>query len=147
MHVVTEDKAMTRAVSADGHLLALKDIHEVLTRAAADLGADGEAYEGQLLSIEEIGDWSVVGLNNCCVTLILDATLQARVEVQYEDLDHAVYDREDDRWIGAESASTQVDDEIDVEILVQVERQTGTVREAKVLTEEVRISGPFDGAY
>jgi PIN domain len=31
-YVVTEDKAMTRAVSADGHLLALKDIHEVLTR-------------------------------------------------------------------------------------------------------------------
>jgi hypothetical protein len=177
---------MTRAVSEDGHLLALRNIQEVLTRVAADLSADGdaaaeaalskpafdnsleaalraqmkevnfvylgnladgEAYEGQLVSIEEIRDWSVVGLNDGCVTLILDATLQVRVEVQYEDFDHAIYDREDDRWFGAESASTEVDDEVDLEILVQVERNTGTVREAKVLTEEVGISGPFDGAY
>jgi hypothetical protein len=105
---------------------------------------NGEAYEGQLLSIEQIHDWSVVGLDDRCVTLILDATLQVRVEVQYEDFDHAVYDREDDRWFGAEIASTEVDDKIEVEILVQVERKTGTVREAKVLTEEVSISGPSD---
>ena len=110
MHIVTEDKAMTRAVSADERLLALKDIHEVLARAATGLGADGEAaaeavlckpafdsnleaalraqmkevgyvyvddladgeaYEGELLSIEEVGDWSVVGLNDRRVTLIL----------------------------------------------------------------------------
>jgi hypothetical protein len=183
MHVVTQDKAMTRAVSADDGLLALKDIHEVLARAAAYLGengeaaaeevlakpafdssleaalrsptkelgyvyvgdlVEGEAYEGELLSIEEIGDWSVVGLNDRCVTLILDATLQVRVEVQYEDRDHAIYDRDDDRWFGSEIASAEVDDEIEVEILVDVDRQTGTVREAKVLTQEVSIFGPSE---
>src|SRR5262249_3776177 len=102
MNIVTEDESMTRAVAEDEHLIALKDIHEVLTRAAADLGVDGEAvgaavmerptfassledalrpqmkevgyvyvgdlvegeaYEGELLSIEELVDWSVVGLN------------------------------------------------------------------------------------
>jgi hypothetical protein len=183
MHVVTQDKAMTRAVSGDEHLIALSDIHEVLARAAADLGDDGEAaaeavlgtpvfagsleaalrpqiaemgyayvgdlvegeaYEGELLSIEEIGDWWVIGLNDRCVTLILYTKLKVRVEVQYEDLDHAFYDREDDRWFGAETASTKVDDEIDVEILVDVDRKIGTVREAKVLTQEVSITGPSD---
>jgi hypothetical protein len=183
MHVVSGDKAMTRAASADERLLAVKDIHEVLARAAAGLGAegeavaeavlskpafdssfeaalraqmkevgyvyvgdlaDGEAYEGELLSIEEVGDWSVVGLNDRRVTLILDATVKVRVEVQYEDRDHAIYDREDDLWFGAEIASTEVDDEIDIEILVEVERKTGTVREAKVLTPEVSIDGPSD---
>jgi hypothetical protein len=81
----------------------------------------------------------VVGLNDCRVTLMLDAEVKVRVEVQYEDRDHAIYDREDDRWFGAEIASTEVDDEIDIEILAEVERKTGTVREAKVLTEEVSI--------
>ena len=185
MHVVTQDKAMTRAVSADEGLLALKDIHEVLARAVAYLGengeaaakevlakpafdssleaalrsptkelgyvyvgdlVEGEAYEGELLSIEEIGDWSVVGLNERCVTLILDATLQVRVEVQYEDREHAFYDREDDRWFGAEIASAKVADEIEVEILVDVDRKTGTVRGAKFLTQEVSIFGPSDWA-
>jgi hypothetical protein len=119
MLVVTEDKAMTRAVSGDRHLLALKNIYEVLSRAAADLGAEGEAaaeavlskpafkssleaalraqmkelvyvylgeltdgegYEGELLSVEEVGDWSVVGLSDRHVTLILDAKVKVRVE-------------------------------------------------------------------
>jgi hypothetical protein len=186
MHVVTEDKAMTRAVVADERLLALKDVHEVLTRAAADLGSageavaeallghsafdssleaalrvqikevvyvyvgdlpDGEAYEGELLSIEEVSDWSVVGLNDRRVSLILDAKLKVRVEVQYEDRDEAMYDREDDRWFGAETASTEIDDEIDVEILVEVERETGTVREARILTQEINIYGRSDLEY
>jgi hypothetical protein len=183
MYVVTEDKAMTRAISADKRLRPLKDIHEVLARAAAGLGAngeaaaeavlakpafdgsleaslrpqmkevvyvyvgdlvDGEAYEGKLLSIEEVGDWSVVGLNDRRVSLILDAKVKVRVEVQYEDRDHAIYDREDDRWFGTEIASTEVEDEIDIEVLAEVERKTGAVSEAKVLTEEVSINGPSD---
>lgn len=186
MHVVTEDKAMTRAVSAAERLFPLKDIHEVLARAAADLGADGEAaaeavlsapafessfetalraamkevdyvyvgdlaegeaYEGKLLSIEEAGDWSVVALNDRHITLILDSKVKVRVEVQYEDRDSAIYDREDDRWFGAEIASTEVDDEIEIEILVEVERKTGTVREAKILTDEVSIYGLSDWEY
>jgi hypothetical protein len=183
MHVVTEDKAMTRAVLADERLPAMKGIHEVLARAAADLGADGEtaaeavlnrpafdssleaalrpqmkevgyvyvgdliegeAYEGELLSIEEICDWSVVGLSDRRVTLIIDANLRVRVEVGFEDREHAIYDREDDRWFGAEIASTKIDDAIEVEILVDVDRRTGTVREAKVLTQEVEVTGPSD---
>ncbi len=186
LYVVTEDKAMMRAVAADPRLLPLKDIHEVLARAAADLGAegeaaaeavfanpafddsfvaalkaqmgdmtyvyvgdlaDGEAYEGKLLGVEEVGDWSVVGLNDQTINLVLDVRLRVRVEVQYENRDEAMYDREDDRWIGAETASTEVEDEIDVEVLVEVERISGIAREAKVLTGEVLINGPSDFDY
>ena len=78
---------------------------------------------------------------------LLPEKLKVRVEVQYEDRDEAIYDREDDRWFGAETASTEVDDEIDVEILVEVERETGTVREARILTQEVNIYGPSDWEY
>jgi PIN domain len=180
VHVVTEDKAMTRAVEADPRLLALKTIHDVLTRAAAELGAqaeaiadallnhpaldttlerllkaqmkeasyvytgdlaEGEAYEGELLAIEAVGNWSVVSLNADRISLILDVTVKVRVEVQFEDRDSAFYDREDDRWFGVENASTKVEDEVDVEVLVEVSRNSGEVVSAKVLTGEIEVSG------
>jgi hypothetical protein len=93
------------------------------------------------------GDWQHRRRIRERVSLILDARLKVRVEVQYEDRDEAIYDSEDDRWFGAETTSTEVDDEIDVEILVEVERETGIVREARVLTQEVSINGPSDQDY
>jgi hypothetical protein len=50
IHVVTKDKAMTRAAEADQFLLPLDNIHEVLTRAAADLGPEAEAEAEELLN-------------------------------------------------------------------------------------------------
>ena len=49
IHVVTADKAMTRAMEANPRLLGLKTIHDVLTRAAADLGAEAQAIAESLL--------------------------------------------------------------------------------------------------
>jgi PIN domain len=186
VHVVTADKAMTRAAEADTHLLPLKTIHDVLTRAAADLGsqaeavadellrhpafdttlerlleaqmkeatyiytgdlAEGEAYEGKFLAIKAVGDWSVVSLNAQRISLILDVRVRVRVEVQFEDRESAYYDREDDRWFGVENASTEVEDEVDVEVLVEVSRTSGEVIGGKVLTSEIDVSGPSDYDY
>jgi hypothetical protein len=55
---------------------------------AGDL-AEGEAYEGQLTQIEQVGDWSIVGLSDRRVSLIVDATIKVSVELQYEDRDSA----------------------------------------------------------
>lgn len=66
------------------------------------------------------------------------------MEVEYEDRDSAIYDREDDPYYGAEAASMRVDEDIEIEVLVEVERKTGKVREAKVLTAEISIYGPSD---
>ncbi len=186
IHVVTADGAMARAAKADPNLLPMKSLHEVLARAAADLGpeaeaiadallngpafdstferllqaqmkdvvyvytgdlAEGEAYEGELISIEEVGDWSVAGLSDKRVSLILDAKIKVLVEVQYEDRDSAMYDREDDRWVGAEDAATQVEDNADIEVLVEIDRASGEVVGGKVLTSEIEVSGPHDYDY
>ncbi len=184
--VVTEDKAMIRTIAANEKLLHLKDIHELLARAAADLGAegeaagedalngpsfdftfeaalaaqlgeavfvyygdlpDGEAYNGKLLSIEEVDGWSTVALSEDRVTLILNAKVRVQVEIQFEDLDGATYDREDGRWFGAETTSTEVEDEVHVEVLVEIERKDGRVHEAKILDQEIIIYGPSDLDY
>lgn len=186
VHVVTRDGAMGRAAEADPNLLPLKDIQEVLARAATDLGPEaeavadsllnhpafdstfdrllqvqmkeavyvytgelpeGEAYEGQLVAIEEVGDWSVVGLSDKRVSLILDARVKVRVEVQYEDRDSASYDREDDRWFGAEDAAVGVEDDAEIEVLVEIDRTSGEVVGGKLLTSEIDISGPSDYDY
>lgn len=178
IYVVTEDNAMLRAVDASSSLEGLKDIHDLLARAAADLSkrgesaaesalnkqafdssfvstmqdavpdlvfvyvgdlADGEAYGGDLDSVVEINDWTVVGLNDEYVDVILTTKLIVSVEVQYEDRDDAIYDKEDDHWFGAESTSTEIENEIEVEVLVEIERETGKIRDAKLLTQEVQI--------
>ncbi len=105
---------------------------------------DGEAYEGHLLAIEEVDNWSVVALSKSRISLIVDARVKVSVEVQYEDRDHARYDSEDKRWYGAEPASTDVEDNIEIQVLVEIERSTGQVRDGKVLTSDVDISGPSD---
>jgi hypothetical protein len=101
--------------------------------------AEGEAYEGELLAIEAVDYLSVVSLNPHRISLILNVTVKVRVEVQFEDRDSAVYDREDDRWFGVENASTEVE-----EILVEVNRASGEVIDAKVLTDEIEVFGPSD---
>ena len=186
VHVVTRDGAMERAAKMDPSLLPLKDIQELLARAATDLGPEaeaiansllnhpafdstfdrllqtqmkealyvytgelpeGEAYEGQLVAIQEVGDWSVVGLSDTRVSLILDARVKVRVEVQYEDRDSASYDREDDRWFGIEDAAIQVEDDAKIQILVEIDRTSGEVVVGKLLTSEIHISDPSDYDY
>ena len=81
------------------------------------------------------------------VSFILDARVKVRVEVQYDDRDSAFYDREDDRWFGAEAAAVEVEDEAEIEILVEIDRTSGEVMGGKLLTSEIGISGPSDYDY
>ena len=186
LHVVTEDKAMARAVALTPRLHGIKGFHEMLARAAADLGPlgeaaadrvlqapafdvsfehalraeikdanfvytgelpEGEAFEGDLLSIEAIDSWSIVGLSDDRIALIMDVKIQVRVEIQYENRDLASYDKEDDIWFNAAEASIDVDDTVDVEVLVEIKVLDGTVINARILSQEVRITGPSDWDY
>lgn len=107
----------------------------------------GEAYQGELLSVEEIDGWTVVGLSDGRITLILSAAVRVNVEVQYEDREDAIYDREDDVWFGVESGSTEVEEEVRLEVLVDLDRARGAVLEARILTPEVTIYGPSEYDY
>lgn len=107
---------------------------------AGDL-AEGEAYGAELLGVKQVDDMTVVGLSAERVTLILDAVVKVSVEVQYEDREDAIFDREDHVWFGAESASTDVEEEVRLDILIDVERASGTVVEAKILTPEISVYG------
>jgi hypothetical protein len=141
-------EALLNAPAFDAHFerLLQAEVKEMAFIYAGDL-AEGEAYEGQLIDIEQVGDWSIVGLSDKRVSLILDATIKVSVEVQYEDRDSAVYDREDGVWIGAEDAAMQVEDEADVEVLVEIDRASGKIVGGELLTSEISVSGPHDDSY
>ncbi|ANF53639.1 hypothetical protein DA69_02025 [Brevundimonas naejangsanensis] len=108
---------------------------------------EGEAYEGALVSVEVIDDWSVVGLSQNRITLILSVMAIARVEIQFEDRDDARYDREDGVWYGARSAATEIDEEVRIQVLVDLDRSSGQVVEARILDDEVGVHGPSDDIY
>jgi hypothetical protein len=180
IYVVTEDKAIIRAVDADPRLYHLSTIQDVLSRAAEDLDSvgeagaeealngqdfdgslklrlqdqikdltfiyagelpEGEAYEGDFVDIVLINDWSVVGLNDDRISMILYLLVRVLVEVKYEDREGAMYDREDGRWFGSENTHTQVEDEIDVQMVIDVDRRSGSVREGKIITTDATIYG------
>ncbi|MBV8521414.1 MAG: DUF4935 domain-containing protein [Acetobacteraceae bacterium] len=180
LYVVTKDDGIIRAADADPHLLPLKDISEVLTRATAGLQSqagpiaedlvshpvfdrtleqllkarmkeatyvytgdlpDGEAYEGDLLEVE-VDSWSVVGLYAERISLLLDLTVEVRVEVVFTEDDGAFYDREDGRWIGdMTTVWTYVESNVPVKVLAEVSRTSGEVVEAQLLRSEIVISG------
>lgn len=120
---------------------------EVVFIYSDDQLPDGEAYGGELVEIEEVGDWSLVSLTEKRVVLLLDARVKVLVEVQYEDRDGAFYDREDGRWYGGEDASMQLEDSAEIELLVEISRTSGEVVGGKVLTSEIKVSGPHDYDY
>jgi len=62
-------------------------------------------------------NWSVAGWSDHRLTLVLGYEIKVRVEVQYEDWESAMYDREDNCWVGAEVASTDVEEEVEIEEL------------------------------
>lgn len=127
--------------------MALQDqIKDVVFVYAGDL-PEGEAYQGELVAVEEIDGWSVVGLSSERITLILSVVANVKVEVQYEDREDAIYDREDDIWFGAETGSTDVREEVRLEVLVDLDRERGNVLEAKVLTPEVTVHGSTEYDY
>ena len=126
--------------------LLTKQMTEATFIYTGDL-AEGEAYEGKLLRIDQVGNWLVVSLTEQRVSVILDVTAEVQVEIQYEDRDGAIYDREDDRYYGAENASVYIEEEVEIEVFVEIDRASGEVVDGKVLTSEIDISEPSDYDY
>lgn len=109
--------------------------------------ANGEAFGGRLLDIVDTMGWSVAGKSERRLTLLLECQVKVQVEIQYEDREFASYDREDRRYYGTESATTYIDEEVDIEVLVEVDGKTDKVVEAKILTREIPVNGRFTVDY
>lgn len=114
---------------------------------AGDQLAEGVAYEGELVEVEEVSHWTVISLTEMRPVLLLDARAKFRVEVQFEDRTAGLYDREDRRWYGGEDASIGIEDSAEIELFVEINRASCEVVGCKVLTNEIGVSDPPDYEY
>lgn len=135
------------AIDASLERLLQAQMPEAVFIYTGDQLPEGYAYGGELLEIEAVTHWSVISLTEMRLVLLLDARVQVRVEIQYEDRTTAFFDREDDRWYGGEDVSTEIEDTVEIELFVEVSRISGEVVGCKILTSEIRISDPSDHSY
>ncbi|KAK0358411.1 hypothetical protein LTR94_035548, partial [Friedmanniomyces endolithicus] len=69
------------------------------------------------------------------------------VEIQFEDRDDGRYDREDGVWYGVRSAATEIDEEVRLRVLVNLDRSSGKVVEARILDDEFGVHAPSHDGY
>lgn len=183
VHVVTQDKAMLRAVTASESLLPIPTIEEVLARAsvepavASDQIADavitapefdyfleqavesrgedlifvyhGDLPEGEVVghavgSIEAVTDYSLAWVGSRSVAMILTAETNVTVSVQYEDRSLAMYDREDDRWFGGDTATVEIETRVPIELFVEVDLATRQFIMSELMRDEYMVSEGYD---
>jgi hypothetical protein len=70
--------------------------------------------------------------------LLIGFDLDLKAAVDFEDRELAFYDKEDDRYYGAENASSEVDSEAAFRMFVEVDEEARVVR-GEMLTGEVTI--------
>ena len=179
MHVISQDKAMLRAVAASDRLIAIQTIEEVLARASVQpevdseqiadavvaapefdhfleqaiekLGTDlvfvyhGDLPEGEVVdhdigNIEAVIAYSLAWVGSTSVALILTAETNVSVSVQYEDRSLAMYDREDDRWFGGDTASTELEVRVPIELFVEIDLATRQFIMSELMRDEYMVS-------
>ncbi|WP_374655121.1 PIN domain-containing protein [Phenylobacterium sp.] len=106
--------------------------------------AQGEAFEGDFVDLIAVRDWELIGRSKDAISLSLEIGAIARVEVQFEDRSEAVYDREDDRWYGIASGSTEVETEVELPVFVELDTLSGRIKELRVLDREVEVAERYE---
>lgn len=113
-------------------------IDELVVIYLGDL-AEGEASDPARASDPRITDWTVISAFDKAYGLIVEFDVDLLVQVHYEDRSMASYDKEDDTYLGAEPADTEVEeDEVSLRMFIQVHEDYSVTR-CEMLTSEVYI--------
>ena len=66
------------------------------------------------------------------------------VQVSYDDLSDAIYDREDGRYFGAEWRETEIEDEPIIRLAVTIDRENETIGDFEFVTQDIYVSESTD---
>ena len=112
------------------------------------LGDLGMTYQGDLSDGEVVGarrngepenlDWTVISAGGGRFGIIVSFNIKLTADVEFEDRELAFYDKDDDRYYGAEVASTEVESETDLNMFIEVDA-AGTVIRSEMLTRDIEI--------
>lgn len=104
----------------------------------------GDLPEGEVSSVGFDGvihflDYRIVAKTGNRLSMLFNIDAEITAMIAYEDRDLAMYDREDDQWIGAEWETTEVKDSITLEMFVEIDIQTGRFVNSELLRTEYTI--------
>ncbi|AIQ89591.1 PIN domain-containing protein [Methylobacterium oryzae] len=99
---------------------------------------DGEANECKIVGEVEITDYSILSYGRH-LSVLLNLKAELCVNVSYDDMSFATYDREDDKYYGVESENTDIDCSINVNCYVRFDDLTGKIEDFELLDTQVRV--------
>ncbi|CAN5156079.1 hypothetical protein BH10PSE4_BH10PSE4_46700 [soil metagenome] len=110
---------------------------------SGDRYAEGQAVGAQVLKDPEIAKFTVLSRQGSVLKLLIEFDVTLVVELVYEDRSDAFYDREEDAWFGAETAETQVVNDVKVKLLVDVDAVSGEGT-AELVADTVTVAETYD---
>ena len=104
----------------------------------------GDLPEGEVTGVSFEGviqflDYRIVAKTSARLSLLFNIDAEIAASVAYEDRHLAMYDREDDQWIGADWETTEVKDSITLEMFVEIEIPSGQFANSELLRTEYTI--------
>ncbi|MER8746597.1 PIN domain-containing protein [Mesorhizobium sp. M1004] len=99
--------------------------------------ADGNAFDPRLLQIFSVEYETTVALSDKLVVATMVVEVEVEVDLEYEDRSEGGYDSEEGVWHGAQTATTALAEPVKVLVLVEIERNSGKVRAAKLIKREI----------
>lgn len=118
------------------------------TEVDGKLGDVGTIYMGDLSDGEIIGvrrkgeprnlDWTVISAGEARFGIVVSFDINIEADVDFEDRELAFYDKEDDSYYGAESASAEVESEAGLKMFVEVDA-TGKIIRSEMLTRDIEV--------
>lgn len=106
---------------------------------AGDL-PEGEAGDIRVTGTPEIERVSVLSASAGRIGVLLAVKMPVTVEVTYADLSKASYDKEDDIWLGAETAFTEIDAMPIVRMFVEIDPSDDSIRKIEFITTDVEVA-------
>jgi hypothetical protein len=68
-------------------------------------------------------------------------------EVQYLDTSHAMYDKEDDTYIGADTESATFDQEVTINVFIVIDAEDEELTEVEILTRDLYLEEVGEDYY
>lgn len=136
---IAED--LLNAPAFDHHLETALVFHEdeLIIEYQGDL-PEGEVnavrFEGVIQSVL----YNIVSLSTDRISLVLTVDAEIAADLGFEDRGMAMYDKEDDQWIGTDWAFTTVKGSIPLELYIELSLETGEIITSQLLRAEYAIT-------
>lgn len=146
-----QDPALTKLVD-DLLDKNFEEIAEAIENRIGDLGVqysgnfqDGEAVDHYIGENGiTLSDFKIISKHDENIDIVARYDVNLDVEIQYLDTSSAWWDSEDKAFVGGDTDTELIEDEVPLSYFISLNEQTGTIENVQLLTQEVNISEPYE---